>query len=585
MPVISESDLEKVRQAADIVQIVSEKIPLKRSGRNLKALCPFHAEKTPSFMVNPERQIYHCFGCGEGGNVFSFLMRLDGLSFPEAVERLADRFGIRITRGAPIDPVKKGARDILYRVNQLVARHFFENLHDPEKGKKARAYLERRKMRPEACREALLGYALPSGQDICSLLRSKNIPLEKGEEIGLIQNRGGGAYDFFRDRLIFTVLSPDGKILGFSGRVLDQGEPKYLNSTDSSLYNKGESVLGLHLAKDSIREKDQVVIVEGNFDQLRLYQEGIRNVVAPLGTALTERQVLRLKRFTENFVLIFDGDAAGQKAARRALEIFLPLGILPRAVTLKEGEDPDSFVLQKGGAAMSERISAAPFLLDRILQEIFEKGGRDPAGVRDAVNRGVEYIRLFPTDVEKSIYIQRVAQMAGLPETVVARETLKKAKKGSNFPESVPEDLGRIPVVERTLLEILVSEKVPAGELFREIQSGDFSSPPLGLIWGICRADFERNGSVRVDRILTGEIEESARRLISELAVASERWEGMDGESVEACVKRFQKDHYRDLLKGISREIREAEEEKDTMRVERLLAKKNLLLKEMTRLH
>lgn len=589
MPFIPDEEVERVRKSADIVQLVGEKIPLKKAGRNFKALCPFHQEKSPSFMVNPERQIYHCFGCGEGGNVFSFMMKYDGLEFPQAVEQLAARLGLTLSmqRGDPLERARKTSeKEILFRVHRLVARHFYENLVDPEQGKKARYYLQTRKIRDEMIQAYPLGYALPHGKDLYQFFKEKNVPLETAERLGLIRRRDENYYDFFRDRLIFTIVSTDGKILGFSGRALDaEQEPKYLNSTDSSIYSKGESLLGLNLARESIREKDEVILVEGNVDQLRLYQEGILNVVAPLGTALTERQIRLLARYTSHFVLLFDGDASGQRAATRALEIFLPLGLLPKAVRLPPDHDPDSFVLQQGPKALAEKVAAAYPLLDQVMDEILQKAGGGEAGRGEAVRAIAELLGMVAGQVEKSLYIQKVAQLVGVSPEMIARQVLKKSKKGSNFSPRPREDEGRRGApIERTLLEIMIAGRVPPGELLQEVRE-DFSDPLLKEVWDLFRADYERHHSIDVGRLVTGDCSDSLRGIVTELTLGATRWEESDAGVALECVKRFRIGRYQGILKMISREIRDAERDQDLNRVEELLKRKNTILKEMTTVH
>lgn len=541
-------------------------------------------------MVNPERQIFHCFGCGEGGNVIGFLMKYESLEFPQALEKLAQRFGITLKKSfqdSPAHQKKKSEKELLLKINRIAARHFFDNLHEGEKGKKGRGYLEGRKINLKSAREALLGYAVPSGRELVNHLREKGISLEAAEKVGLIRKRDDQTfYDFFRDRLIFTIVSPQGEILGFSGRSLDsEVDPKYLNSADSPIYNKSESLLGFHVAKQPIRMKDQVILVEGNFDQLRLYQEGIMNTVAPLGTALTEKQVTLLKRYTSNFILIFDGDAAGQKAAMRALEVCLPLGIMPRAVTLNPSEDPDSFVMKEGAKPILDRIERAPLLLDATLEKIVEEGGDSASGKRTAVERIGHFLTLLAGDVEKSLYIQKVAHLIGLPEKIVAETTLKRSKKGSNFLPDFHEDEHRVPVVEKTLVEILISGRVPPADLLLEIRGSDFSFLLLGEAWERLRVDYEGNRAIDVGRIVTQELSEGLRKILTELAIGATEWEEKEEVFARDCIKNFHLGRYRGLLKGISREIREAERAHDLVKVRELLKQKNMLLRDINTLH
>ncbi len=586
MPFIPDEEIEKVRQASDIVLVIGEKLPLKKAGRLFKALCPFHTEKTPSFIVNPERQIFHCFGCQEGGNVFTFLMKHDGLEFPEIVERLAERFGIVLSRRASSPEAgfqKKSERDLFFRINQLAARHFHENLLDPEKGGKGRAYLEERKIRPEIYRRYPLGYALGTGRGLLNLLREKNVPLDKAISLGLLRRGEPETFDFFRDRLIFPVVSSDGKILGFSGRALEsEQQPKYLNSPDSPLYSKGDSLLGFHLAKESIRAQGSVVIVEGNFDQLRLYQEGVPTTVAPLGTALTERQIRFLSRFADRFVVLFDGDSAGERASERALETFLPLGLMPQGVTLPAGEDPDSFVLKRGVEELQHKIRTAPYLLDLFIEKGLESAGSDPVAIGGAVERISEKLRLIAGDVEKSLYIQRVTELTGLPSAVVSAQLRGQNKKRSNFSKVSGEEKQRVSVVEKTLFEILLSGRIPPETFFAEIAAADFTEPFLSELWERVRSDFEKNRSLEVGRMLNADLSPALRRFLSGLTVDAEKWENSSSQVAEDCLRRFRVGRMKGILQKISHEIRDAERQRDPGRVQELLEKKTAILKEMT---
>lgn len=588
--------MAEIRSRADVVQIIGERVPLKRAGHNFKGLCPFHAEKSPSFMVHPEKQIYHCFGCGEGGDVFSFLMKYDGVDFGEAVRTLAERCGVALTAGgADADVVKaKAEKDLLYKINRLAIRFFYETLQGSE-GSRGREYLERRDVKPDMVREAYLGYAPADGRSLVRLLREKSAPLEAAERLGVIRkNSSGDYYDFFRDRLVFSVVSPDGKFLGFSGRALsDEVQPKYLNSPESSIYRKSETLLGLHMARPAIREEDRVLLVEGNFDLIRLHQEGIRNAVAPLGTALTEKQVRYLKRFTENFVLLFDGDAAGVKAAERALEIFLPLGVSPRVVLLPQGEDPDSFVRQKGADALKEMIGNAAPLLDVRMELIFKEQGGDPQGQAKAVRQVMEILSKLPGNIEKNLYLQRVAERFGLSMDGLASELVSKrygARKESNFSSDAGDHgIRKFPAIERTVLEVLLADhanpSILPSILLEEIGTEDFLHPDLGFLWGRVKDGYRRDGHVDLGRILN-ELEEGPRRkLLTELAMAGGRWEE-DADRVAAdCLRQLRATKLRGRLKGLSQEIREAETVHDMDRVKELMDQKNRLMKEMAGTH
>lgn len=594
---IPEKDLEELKARADIVQVIGERIPLKRAGRHFKALCPFHSEKTPSFMVNPERQIYHCFGCGEGGNVLSFIIKFEGLEFVEAVHRLADRFGFALSvtdKDEPSLRTSRDEKDLLYRINRLACRFFYDNLLQKDAGQKGREYLEKRGIRDAMIREALLGHAPADGKALTRVLYEKRVPMGKAVQLGLVrEGTAGDHYDFFRDRLLFPILSADNKILGFSGRALDDAvQPKYLNSPESPIYHKGDSLLGIHLARASIREKDEVVLVEGNFDWLRLFQEGIRHTVAPLGTALTEPQVRVLSRLTRNFVLLFDSDEAGIRAANRALEVCLPLGMIPRTVLLPAGEDPDSFVKKLGAEPLLQRIQEAPLLLDDRIERIFTAARKDPQGTAQAIREVSALLSKLPGEVEKTLYIQRVSERFGLSQGLLMKQF--SSKKDSNFlNRSGDEGLSRLPPIERMVLEVLLSGSGNPVILFEEIGAAEFTDPDLARIWDASRRDFERHGELDASRILLMEGDDRFRKTVAALSMGGslrmgeeedERAEGKVLATTD-CIRRVRTVRIREKLKNLSREIRQAEGSGDPARLKDLLDEKNQLIKEMQHLH
>ncbi len=606
MAFISDQELQEVRSRADIVQVIGEKIHLKKAGRHFKGCCPFHQEKTPSFMVNPEKQIYHCFGCGVGGDIFSFLMKHDGMEFVEAVRTLAERSGIILTQSGPgsgVDVEKaRSEKAFLYKVNAFASRFFHETLVKSEVGQRGRTYLAEREIRDPIFQEALLGYAPGEGRKLTRLLAEKNIPMESAAKLGLVRKGDSGDYyDFFRDRLIFSIMSADGKVLGFSGRVLDgEAQPKYLNSPESPIYHKGDSLLGMQVAKQPIREADQAILVEGNFDMLRLHQEGLKNVVAPLGTALTEPQIRSLGRLTENFVLLFDGDSAGVRASARALEIFLPLGLSPKVVILPQGEDPDSFVKKRGIDPLRELLSVAPSLLEIRVEEIFsaEKG---PQGQAKALSRVAEILGLLPGEIEKRLYIQRLSERFDLPNSLLIKEMETKSRNRrnkSNF-SGVSSDEERshakpvsLPPIERAVLEILLSGRTIPGILFQEIGAQDFSHPDLGKVWEILRGDYQQHGELDLARTLSSLEEGPLRKLLSEVAFTGSFWgQGAQQNELEGtkaatdCVKQFRVIRLKDQLKNLSSEIRRAETEGNTGQMQQLLEEKNQLIQRITSLH
>ncbi len=346
---MTEPVVQEVKEAADILAIIGERVNLVKSGINYKGLCPFHSEKTPSFTVNPARQSYYCFGCGDGGDIFSFLMKYDNVSFPEALQEVARRYNIVL-------PDKRGnAADLaLAQKTPLVCRPsivppppatttFCSRTRRPEQ---ARKYLVDRGMTTEIIEEFVLGYAPDSWDFIGKQLRK--FPSDQLKEAGLVIEKKGGHYDRFRRRILFPIFDINGRVTGFGGRIIGEGQPKYLNTDRTLLFDKGRTLFGLFQNKDAIRRQKQCLVVEGNFDLLALAAHGIRNVVAPLGTALTAQHVRKLKGYADEVILLFDGDNAGLKAALRAVPLFLDELIEARVAILPKDHDPDSYVRQFG---------------------------------------------------------------------------------------------------------------------------------------------------------------------------------------------------------------------------------------------
>jgi DNA primase len=343
---IPEDRIEEIRNRINIVDLVSEYITLKKAGRNYLGSCPFHKEKTPSFTVNAEKQIYHCFGCGEGGNAFSFLMKINNMTFPEAVRHLAGKLGVPLPSWefTPEEKSRQDLRESLHRVNQLAADYYAKTLRSAA-GSAGRGYLDKRMIKPEIIETFRLGYAPEGWRNLRDHLQKEKIPLKHAEQAGLLVSRkDGDYYDRFRGRLMFPIEDINGKVIAFGGRIIGEGEPKYLNSPESSAYVKGRNLYGLARAKNAIRRDDYLIIVEGYFDLLALWNNGIPNVAATLGTALTREHVDLIKRYTGAVAVTFDTDAGGKAALERSMSLFLEKGLRAKAVVLPDGKDPDEFV-------------------------------------------------------------------------------------------------------------------------------------------------------------------------------------------------------------------------------------------------
>ncbi len=446
---IPESTLIELRDRANILEVVSAQVGMKRVGRNHVGLCPFHAEKTPSFTVNEERGIFHCFGCGAGGNVFTFLMKMENLPFPEVVERLARRYGVTLPERGDDDPAAR-QREALYRLNDKTARFFQRFLWDAAEAEAGRTYLLGRGIGRETADRYLLGYAPAGGDALVRRLREaggdpalgdRGRALALAQQLGLVGERrgGGGHYDRFRARLMFPITDSAGRVIGFGSRSVPgtasaTGDlPKYLNSPETPLYRKGSHLYGLAVARDAIRGSGRAVVVEGYFDVLALAEAGIGHVVASLGTALTLDQLRLLRRFTRDIVVCFDGDAAGARAAEKSLATFLEAGLWGHGAFLPPGDDPDTFVQREGRDAALALLASATPLLDFYLDRAVRPDST--VAERGAVAQQVaQWLRKITDPFEYDMTVRHAAERLRVPEESLRRN----ANAGTGEPRPAP---------------------------------------------------------------------------------------------------------------------------------------------------
>jgi len=432
--IIPDDKIDEVRAANSILDVVSQYVSLKKAGRNHIGLCPFHSEKTPSFTVNEDKEIFHCFGCGSGGNVFSFLMKVEGRSFPEVVRDLAAKSGIELPQiddsatykdGVAKEDSEKG------RIKSLcsdAASLYHKLLMRSSEGEAARTYLKGRGIDAEVAGKWSIGYG-GSGWSAFSDTLNKEDALALAAKAGLlIKGKKDGYYDRFRKRLIFPISDLGGKVVAFGGRILEGEGPKYVNSPESPVYVKGDILYGLNISKSDIREAGEAIVVEGYMDLLALHSSGIKNVVAALGTALTTSQALLLKRFSSKAVLLFDADSAGLKAAERGLEVLIDSGVSPFVLTLPEGEDPDSFIRGNGAEALIAKIKDAPPAIDFVIGERLKEGDlKSPAAEAALIRHVAGLIRRIKDPIERKLTMTRVSKRLSVSEDLI-RQAADSAK-------------------------------------------------------------------------------------------------------------------------------------------------------------
>ena len=551
--------LEEISQRIDIVELVNEYVPLKKTGRNYRGLCPFHTEKTPSFFVTPDKGIFHCFGCGTGGDCFSFLMKIRNFTFPEACEELAKQAGVALPRprAGPEQKAKDQKRRLLFRTNEIAGKYFHDVLLHGHEGQGARDYLRDRGFDDEMVGKFQLGFAVKSWEGMVRHLTEKRVPRELASEVGLIMpGKKGGYYDRFRGRLMFPIEDLGGSIIGFGGRVIDDEEPKYLNSPESAIYEKGKSIYGLPITKEAIRQHDSVIVVEGYFDLIALSQHGIENVVATLGTAFTPAQIAILRRYTKNVIMIYDSDEAGQKAMQRSLESLLEGGMSTKYIPLPAGSDPDSAIRELGAEKFRRRLDGARPLLESMIEDLAAETRR--AGIADksgAVRKVLPLLNRIQDKIKRDLYIKLLSESFGLDTKAVWSE-MKSVGAGRrptrSTPAAQPQNGHR--QVEETILGIALTnmEGIKPDELEEAIV--DFSTPEFIEI-GEMVVEGLRAPDGRDLKGLIHRVTESQRAVISELTF---KVDDLDGETAGIL--------YRDSLNNIKRnrirqEIRDLREE------------------------
>jgi len=506
---ISEDTINAIRERANIVQVIGEYVNLKASGKNYKGLCPFHSEKTPSFTVSPDKGIFHCFGCGTGGNIFTFITKIKGITFPDAVRLLGERYGISVTS---VQGGDKGQEkyEALFTASRMAADIFHRNLLS-EKGKGALNYLKGRGFDSETVKCFCLGYALDSWDYLFKLLRAKNFSPSLLEEAGLIvKNRSGtGFYDRFRNRIIFPIQDNIDRIIGFGGRTLDvaeQGIPKYINTNENAIFHKGKHLYGFHLASEHIRKMGSVFIVEGYLDVIRMHKEGLKNCVAPLGTALTDEQVSFLLRYTKRALLVFDPDEAGRKATLRSIGLFHRQGIDPSVILLPKGKDPGDFFDEYSSDDFRLLIEGAETGLDYIVKYHVALKNEYTANEKITILHTLcEYYVNMNDEILKIEFVKKISSLFSISEHIVLRE-LSKFIRSERIPS---EHIGSTPKKEKmerwvrdelSLLLLLLSNPHLLPFAARRVEESDFDGKWTRKLWNtllqVSQSDHWDSGTV-----------------------------------------------------------------------------------------
>jgi DNA primase len=616
---ISESKIEEIRNSVDIVDVISQQVQLRKRGKNFIGLCPFHSEKTPSFTVSEEKQIFHCFGCHTGGNVFKFLTEFHKISFVEAVQELAEQQGITIEFDKQEYTEQQSEQEVLYDINTEAARYFLNNLLNDDEGEFARKYLHERNIKTQTLRTFGLGYALRGWENLINFVKSRNLNIDKCVQLGLIgKNSEGKLYDKLPGRLIFPIFSPNGRVVAFAGRVLDPKDAgaKYINSPESLIYIKGRILYGLSFAKDDIRRLDKAIIVEGYMDLISLYQSGIKNVVAVSGTALTDDQVQLLSRYTKNVVLLFDADVAGIKASMRSIEILLKRDMEIKIVSLPKGEDPDSFVNKFGKEEFEELVKKAENFLE-YETKYYESQGKfeDPSTAAVAIRDLVKPVALINDELKRNLLIRNIAKKFNLREKLLEGELDKQIKQVQRFEKTSPKVFQErkpdetqtmlietstevSPILynlEKEILKLLFEADKPVAELiFTYLKPDDFGNSINRELFEIVKDEFDNDDNFTTSGLVGVLKDEKKEIYIRELTFdkysVSSSWEDrFPSITTEMTLLKFAKDTVMKFVverieKRIQSNRREIELTEDESKLLELMKSNNELEREKKRI-
>ncbi|HSE98290.1 MAG TPA: DNA primase [Blastocatellia bacterium] len=577
---------EDVRNQADIYRIVSDYVTLKKRGVNFIACCPFHSEKTPSFNVHPGKGIYKCFGCGAGGDVFGFIMQIEGCSYPEAIRIVAQKHGIPIPVAEESEDYKKIARDreVVLRLNEWAAEFFELQLSDEAQGERARDYIRSRGITEQTCKQFRLGYAPDSWDALINHLKERGATIDEIDTSGLaVLKEQGGLYDRFRGRVMFPITDSQGRVIAFGGRIMGEGEPKYLNSPETAVYTKGRNLFGLDHAKNEIRRLGFAILVEGYLDCIIPQQEEIHNVVASLGTALTDSQVRLLRRYMEQprIVVNFDPDSAGQAATLRSIEMLLAEGFKVNILRMPTDQDPDEFVREHGAERFLSLLKTTQPYIEYIVDiTISQNDITRPSGKVEAINGILPHLARMRDKVLRADYADQIADRLKVDSRVI-REELKRVAIGRQ--QSL--DPARLRVAQETtqaekqLLELLLANGDIRRAIVSNLKESDYIELATASIFSAV-VSAEREGLEPDYHVLSERLEtDEERALISGLLMSDLEWAGAQDfdtlfkKATEALssLRRRQLDK---RLDQIQMELGQAERESDTERVLTLFQEK-----------
>jgi DNA primase len=582
------SQAEQVRAAADIVRIVGDYVKLRKAGTRMVGLCPFHQEKTPSFSVSPTKQLFYCFGCGVGGDVFKFVMQIESLTFPEALRRVAEKVGVRLTESADETTYDANAREraALYKIHDLAAKFFAAQLTATVEGRLAKAYLADRGLSDETMARFRLGYAPSEGKALTRHLTTAGFSIEDLKKSGLVLQDAEGerSFDRFRRRVIFPIANDSGKVVAFGGRALGDEPAKYLNSPETPIYTKSRVLYNLDRAGTAIRKLDYAILVEGYMDCIAVASSGIENVVASCGTSLTESQLRLLARYSRRAVMSYDPDSAGVAATERSLAMLLEEGFEAKVLALPAGLDPDSFIRKQGVEPYRHRLAAAPSYLDYLTERAASQHDiTKPEGKVAAANTLLPYLAKIPSRLLRDELSQRVAERLRLDERLLRDELKRAASEGRKEMRAAEtsQAIGAGPAEKQLLRAFLAREELANEFLPKLVEEGDCVGLPTE---GIFKQFLELRR--RGEKLEISEIEDSfspeEKRLLYDCAFAT--GEAVDEKAVLACCRALRRRRVEREREKLQSDIQAAEREHDQPRLAELLQAKTRLVKELTQL-
>lgn len=568
--------IDKIRQIASIVEIVSQYTTLKKRGRKYVGLCPFHSEKDPSFTVDDEKQLFHCFGCGVGGDIFTLVMEKENLSFPEALKYLAQKYNLPLPTRRKLSPQFLKLEEQLYKINENTLAFFKKNLFNTKEGQRALEYLKKRNISEETIQQLKTGYALNSWTSLLDFFQEKGISPALLEKAGLVlpSQKKDGYYDRFRGRIIFPIFSLSGKVVAFGGRTFIDAEPKYLNSPDTPIYTKGEHLYGLNLTKNSIREKGEVILVEGYTDFAALYQAGITNSAASLGTSLTPSQVSLASRFAPRIIVNYDSDSAGKAAAMRAISLCFKKGAQIKVLTLPEDLDPDSFLKKYGPEKYRSLLEKSTSGLKVMIDSFLREGRMDvPEEKAMIVRNVVKEIEKIPDSVVRSEYLKQASEFLSVDEGIIRNIIRQKS------PEKTSEEKEFFLPAEKRLLQTLIENKEIASHVYEEMKEEDFQGLIGEPIFKILSDSFQKGKFLSIHELHQEEIDP---RLLSTLSKALiEKGDTPTVEKALDCLYSLKKKSLENRWKQINKEITRVEKSGEREKLSSLLRQKHDIAKQI----